>query len=674
MENKAFVGSWITTEEFANKKPFNVFFRQLDCPEYPENMPQNKHILFRKRFFATKFSVAILRISADDYYKLYVNGKFVAQGVAPCYAFKQYYNEIDLTEYLNEGENLIAVHTYYYGVPNRVCVSGDLMHGLIFDLFIDDKLVLSTDETFKCAEHDGYVGTLSNKHKTQFMETYDGRSPYIGFEQSSYNDENWKFAKLKKYCDYALVKQPTETLDVYEIQPKIVQKNGNTIFVDIGREIVGNLVLTAKGKRGDVVIMCYGEELNADGSVMYNLRCGCNYEEKWILSGGENDKLDFWDYKGFRYAEIIMPNGAEILSLEAEVRHYPYKEKRTYEGNDEKERAVFTLCRDTIKYGVQECFIDCPTREKGQYFMDGVYIGLSQAALTDDTAMLRKMIDNAFGSSIIDKCLVADGPNAFMQEIAEAPFLVVCACYAEYAFSNDKTELAENYCRASELLKEIKRRYAREDGLITVYDKWNVVDWPAESRDGYDCDLSQGRKVFETHNVINGYYLEALSCLNAMAKELNEPVDEECERVKKSYIAAFYDEERGLFKDRETSEHCSLMANAIALLVVKTVSERTKNNIIKLIEEKGFATCNIFTSPIVLLALEKLGKHDLVKKLIVDKTNWLNMINEGGTTTFEAFSKFKKANASLFHPVFAFPVLFLTGLNFNKYFDKDLIK
>ncbi len=670
MENKSFVGKWITAQEFADKKPYNVFFRQLECPIYPDNMPQNKHILFRKRFFASKFSDAILNISADDYYKLYVNGKFVAQGVAPCYAFKQYYNQINLTDYLKEGENLIAVHTYYFGVPNRVCVSGDLMHGLIFDLFLDGKLALSTDESFKCAEHDGYGGTLSNKHKTQFMETYDGRSPFVGFESLAFSDENWGYAVPRAFCDYNLVKQPTQTLDIYEISPKTVLKNGETVFVDIGREIVGNLVLTAKGKSGDVIVFRYGEELNDDGSVRFNLRCKCLYEEKWILSGKE-DKLDFWDYKGFRYAEILLPSDAKILSLAVSVRHYPYKEVRSYDGFDEKERAVFDLCRDTVKYGVQECFIDCPTREKGQYFMDGVYIGLSQAALTNDTAMLSKMIDNAFDSSVADKCLVAGGPNAFMQEIAEAPLFVVCACYAEYAFSGDKTQLAVNYRRASELLKEIKRRYAREDGLITVYDKWNVVDWPANCRDGYDCDLTQGKECFTTHNAINGYYLEALRCLNAMAKTLGYPLSQEYERVKQSYNAAFFDEEKGLYKDGEASYHCSLISNAVALLAVSGLEERTVTNIVDMIEEKRFASCNMFTSAIVLLALEKIGRKDIVKALITDKGDWLNMIDEGGTTTFEAFSKFKKANASLFHPVMAFPVLFLTGLNFDKYFGKD---
>ena len=666
-----FKGKWITTAFFADKKPFNVFFRQLDGRDYPENMPQNKHILFRKKFQTEKFARALLRISADDYYKLYVNGRFVTQGVAPCYSFRQYYNEIDLTGYLQEGENLIAVHTYYFGVPNRVCVSGDLQHGVIFDLYLDDKLALCTDEEFQCAEHDGYVGALSNKHKTQFMETYDSRSSFVGFEKISYDDSGWEKAKERAFCKYTLVRQPTKQLEVYSIEPKSVLKTEKGLFIDIGREIVGNLAVKARGNSGDTLVFHYGEELDENGNVRFALRSKCNYEEKWILSGGV-DELDFWDYKGFRYAEIEIPNGVEILSLSVVVQHYPYKEVRSYVGNDKRERAVFELCRDTVKYGVQECFIDCPTREKGQYFMDGVYIGLSQAALTGDTAMLQKMLRNAFDTAFIDECLMAGGPNAYMQEIAEAPLLVVCACWAEYLFSKDKAFLKENYERTKALLTEIKKRYAREDGLITVYDKWNLVDWPANCRDGYDCELTQGKECRETHNVLNGYYIEALRCFNAMAKTLGEVEDKECERVKQSYLKAFFDEKAGLFKDRENSSHHSLPSNAIALFAGVGITERVKKNILFMIKEKRLTSSNIFMSVIVLLGLYRIKEERLARELIVDENNWLNMIKEGGTTTFEAFSKSKKANASLFHPVFAFPVLFLTGLDLKKYFEEGL--
>lgn len=74
---------------------------------------------------------AVIYISADDYYKLYINGKFVASGPAPSYYNSYNYNKIDVSDFLINGENTIAVHTYYQGLINRVWVSGDNCHGLI---------------------------------------------------------------------------------------------------------------------------------------------------------------------------------------------------------------------------------------------------------------------------------------------------------------------------------------------------------------------------------------------------------------------------------------------------------------------------------------------------------------------------------------------------------------
>lgn len=49
----------------------------------------------------------------------------------------------------------------------------------------------------------------------------------------------------------------------------------------------------------------------------------------------------------------------------------------------------------------------------------------------------------------------------------------------------------------------------------------------------------------------------------------------------------------------------------------------------------------------------------MLSELLCDEGAWLNMLKEGATTTFEAFSKDQKVNTSLFHTMFAFPVLFL---------------
>ncbi|MBO7273718.1 MAG: alpha-L-rhamnosidase N-terminal domain-containing protein, partial [Clostridia bacterium] len=111
-----FVGKWISDAEMASVKPRNVFFRQLERVELDCREHRNLHILFRKRFSLQEdFSKAKIYISADDYYKLYVNGKFAGQGPAPSYHFRYNYTVIDISAFLQKGENVIAVHTLYQG-------------------------------------------------------------------------------------------------------------------------------------------------------------------------------------------------------------------------------------------------------------------------------------------------------------------------------------------------------------------------------------------------------------------------------------------------------------------------------------------------------------------------------------------------------------------------------
>ena len=91
-----------------------------------------------------------MRISADDYYKLYINGNFVAEGPAPGYPNAYFYNEIDVSAFLKSGENTIAVHTFYQGLINRGWVSGDLRQMLWCELWLDSALALESDESWKC--------------------------------------------------------------------------------------------------------------------------------------------------------------------------------------------------------------------------------------------------------------------------------------------------------------------------------------------------------------------------------------------------------------------------------------------------------------------------------------------------------------------------------------------
>ncbi len=168
--SRKFAGKWITTPEFAQGPVLPVFHRQLDPVRVPEEKRRNRHILFRRSFVLPSFQKATLWLTADDFYKLYINGDYVCQGPAPGYPWHYYYQRIDVTPYLREGTNLIAVHTYYQGLINRVWVSGDGRHGLLLDLCCDGKLMLATDSSWRWHLHGGYADLGTTGYETQFLE------------------------------------------------------------------------------------------------------------------------------------------------------------------------------------------------------------------------------------------------------------------------------------------------------------------------------------------------------------------------------------------------------------------------------------------------------------------------------------------------------------------------
>ncbi|MBQ9806802.1 MAG: family 78 glycoside hydrolase catalytic domain [Clostridia bacterium] len=352
-----FQGKWISNEIMANLQPRNVFHRQLDKCDIDCSQHRNQHILFRKTFVIDRFQNARIYISADDYYKLYINGRFVAQGPAPSYHFRYNYNEIDVSDYLTVGENTIALHTLYQGLINRVWQSGDGRHGMICDLVADEKTVLVSDESFLTANHTGYTELgVTGKHQTQFLERYDARAAEVGFERSDFDDSAWKNAHVCRFNDHTMTEQKSHILEFETIEPKKINQNGSRILYDFGANYVGYLCVTAKGNEGDRILIRHGQELEEDGSLRFDLRANCKYEEDWTLSDG-SCKLDQFDYKVFRYAELMIPDSVELSDIFLCARHYPFSLKmplkKEYAQNADLQR-IWNLCIHTQKYGVQE--------------------------------------------------------------------------------------------------------------------------------------------------------------------------------------------------------------------------------------------------------------------------------------------------------------------------------
>lgn len=665
-----FAGKWISDDEFYALRPRNVFHKQLEIVDLDCSEHRNAHILFRKRFsLAAKPQKSEIYITADDYYKLYVNGEFVAQGPTAAYHFRYNYNVIDISRYLRAGENLIAVHTIYQGLINRVWQSADNRHGLLLDLVADGDTVLYSDESFKTARHTAYreVGTVG--YQTMFLEEYDARSASVGFEKESYDDSTWQCAKGVLFEDHTVRKQPTKQLVFEKILPASQTLDGAVCRIDFGKMYAGCLSLAVKGKRGDIVTVRLGQELNDDGSVRYRLRANCDYEEPFILADGVS-VLDQFDYRAFRYVELLLPDGCTVEEVSLCARHYPFaivkNPKEKFKQNKDLMR-IWELCVRTQEYGVQEAILDCMEREKGFYLGDGCYTALTHMILTGDDSIVRMLIDDAFASSFITDGLVTCMDCSFMQEIAEYPLMLISLILWHYRLVKDKAYLKRNYAQVVKLLEAYRRDYEKEY-LLRDLDKWCVVEWPENFRDGYDVDIAEGKVCKDAHISINAYYIEAIRCANLMAEALGEMPYRAEAPLRQKFIETFYLPEEGFFRDGERTKHVSLIGNVFPFAFGLCPDENCRDRIYDMICRRKVSAMSFFCAFPMLEGAIRNGRKDDVEKHLLDEGAWLRMLREDATTTFEGWGRDTKWNTSLFHMTFSYAALFLADIDLETLF------
>ena len=664
--SEVFSGQWITHPAHKDWQPVDVFSRHLERKEIKiERKDQDLHILFRREFELKDFKECLLNISADDYYKLYINGVFVTQGPAPGYPWRYFYNALDVTSFLKPGKNLIAVHTYYQGVINRVWVSGDQRTGLCMELFADGKSVLASDGSFRCTYHTGYADGELTGYSTQFLERYDARSSEEGFELPDYDDSVWLMAAERKYVDYTMVRQLTEQLTLERIKPVSVERSGNRIKIDFDAINAGYLEYAATGPAGAEIEMLFAQELNEDNTLRWQLRASCHYNGKFTLSGRKYDLLKEFDYKAFRYAELILPEGVEvdIDSIVFIARHYPFELKASCNAADEKSLAVWKLCTDSLHYGVQETVLDCMEREKGYYMGDGNYTQFAHALLTGDFTAMEKFFDDFLASAVIDRGLMACGNCSLMQEIGESPLMFIVQAWSYLACTGNKEFIRARYSRFADILDYFCESYADSDGLLHKMDKWCVIEWPKEYRDGYDVDLTEGQVCVVKHNAINAYYIGAVKAMNRIAEYLELEPYKDVKPLEESFRKAFYLEDEKLFCDSVESKHISTMGNLFAAFFGLCPDKASKQAVVELIRRKRFSGSNLAATFPMMMFLKVQGENELFQSLLHDEGAWLRTIREDGKRTFEGWGRDSKWNTSLLHLFMASGVLYLMDWN-----------
>ncbi|MBI2425903.1 MAG: family 78 glycoside hydrolase catalytic domain [Candidatus Hydrogenedentes bacterium] len=646
--------------------PIADYYGREAAPPPKVVTPANLHTLFRG--FLPLFSKpdrAVLHITADDYFKCYINGYYVAQGPEPTYPFAHAYLTLDVTALLEAGPNVLAAQCYYQGRRNRVWNSGDNRSGFIAVLelaFADGKTQrYATTEHWRCLPLDASITERTFGYETQFAEDMDLSRIPRGWQFANFDDRGWQ-APFVDMQDHRFVPSDIPPLQRYRLDPVLKKKRDDgTLFFDFGKEIVGHTAFRTKGNANQEVRIRHAEELLEPDVARYKMRASkCDYEESLFLTGNE-DKYEFYDYRGFRYVEAL--NAPEDFELWAEVRHYPLPaEPAVFNSGNTLVQQIWDICQNGVVMGSQGGFLDCPTREKGQYLGDALIASRAHRWITGDARLTGKAVKDFALSRIAHAGLMAVAPGNFMQEIAEYSLQYPLLVQDYYQHSGDATLSTTVVQEVFPGIFDYFATFENESGLLVGMnkpEKWLLVDWPASLRDGYEYSLSER----DGNTVLNAFYYGALTTAAALSGELGldgAAYTTRADRVRLAIQSQLIDATTGLYIDAPGSSHSSLHANAVPLFFGLTDGVNLEA-VWKMVGEKGL-NCGVYMAAFLIEACFKNGAADLAWRLInaEDEHSWQEMIRSGATACMEVWGPDQKGNTSWCHPWSSSPVYLIT--------------
>lgn len=626
----------------------------------------NNHVYLRKevRLASKPVKSIVASVSADDMYKLYVNGTFVGQGPCPSYPdIAHNYNGYELLPFFRAGQPLcIAVHAYYQGLVNNAFISGDGRAGWIAQIRVvyedgTDEIIV-TDETWRAMRSKAYGWTRTFGYDTGFDEHIDARFEPQGWKEAGFCDEAWERASVQDANKWKLFAQETDVLHVGEQEPKQSTELPDGVRFDMGKEIVGTLRLIVEGRAGDHVEIRLGEELDEAGSVRFDMRCNCVYRDVWTLRDGVQT-IEFYDYRAFRYGEVIVFSDTVTLgAIRAVVQHYPFDDTAaSFHSSDDDLNALWDISAYSTKVGTQDLYMDCPSREKANYSLD-TYLEMSAAYYVAGEWNLSRSMIGYFLQSDPDGKLRCTAPAGRPHHFTEYTMYPLLMAWRYYEYTGDKPFLAAQYasfCRVHRYMTT----FADESGLLIRTDETlcDLVDWPVNMRDGHE--------ILPVNIVPNAVYYGMTMALAGIAAAIGRSGDADAfakraASLKRTINERFWNDGTisaycdGLDGEGRPSAHSSLHSNAFMLAMGLVPTERTEP-VLRHIRSRGMR-CNLFLAMFLFEALLDYGETEYAQELLKADGEYspMNMIRQGATTTWEAWDLSQKANASLCHPAGSF--------------------
>jgi hypothetical protein len=411
---------------------------------------------FRRKFHLDEVPSSVtVRVSADNRYKLLVNGQIVGLGPQRGDLDHWFFDTHDIAPYLHAGENTLVAFVWNFGYFAPMA-QVTLRTSFLLD---DTEHGLSTPEHWEVAKVHGWDFEMMGRNIRNFYidigpgESLDGQSLSSWTEISDDATQPWKTPNTIRGASsrgttyepfWALVPRsiPHVRYDKSGVTPLVrhgylgdptTEDPKNPLAKDQGIDAAHPLLLDFEqllcayprfaftGPVGTTIMITYGEAMwtpkgdkGHRGEVSGKELRG--YQDKVVLGPGTTHFEPLW-FRTFRFMELEADGPVSLQSFENRETGYPYHVDSSFDTDVAIVKPLWDVSVRTAERCAGETYYDCPYYEQLQYAGDTRIQTIIHYYLSRDRSLPRNAVEQ-FRWSLIDNGLTESRyPNRVTQTI-----------------------------------------------------------------------------------------------------------------------------------------------------------------------------------------------------------------------------------------------------------------
>jgi alpha-L-rhamnosidase len=648
---------------------------------------------FRKEInLSSKPSSFIVHVSADNRYKLFVNGKLASLGPARGDLFHWNFETVDIAPFLQSGANTIAAVVWNFGAM-RPEAQISYQTGFILQGNSEAEQIVNTDTSWRCIRDISYTPLTPELIYTYYVagpgEHIDMNQSAEGWRTNNFDAVNWKQAHLlfnglpKGVFNYTLgwmlvprqipqmeltpqrlaAARKTEGINLPQNFP--AQKNKLTIPANTHVKILfdqGHLTNAypvlefSKGKNASIsqsyAEALYVVESGNDWRAQHQKGNRDSIEGKRFVgvkdeivsSGKTRQQFNPLWWRTFRYLQLEITTKDEALDIDdiySIFTGYPFEMKATFTANDDQLKKIMETGWRTARLCAVETYMDCPYYEQLQYVGDARIQCLVSLFNGGDDRLMRQAITAIDNSRMAEGLTLSRFPTANAQQIPPFSLWWIGILHDYFIYRND-TSFVQSKMPGMHQVLWFFSKYQQPDGSLKNPPYWNFTDW-TESK-----GWANGMPPMGDGNsaALDLQLLWALQLAADLEKELGTKENFQLYTNKANQLRAtirkkYWVEEKQLFADRPAKDVFSQHTNTLAILTGMVNGNPARSLAEKILADKSLAQATIYFKYYVHQAITKAGLGDRYISLLDD---WrVNLAN--GMTTWAEISDINRTRS-----------------------------